>query len=424
VEVVVPGRGTVAVPPSVLEMGAPDRVSESCIVRGTPGETPGPTQHAGVPVFRVLEHVEVESFGYLTIPRPNGTVAYLPAGYFEGESPFEGCRYALLSVESGLTKFFRPPLAGKPEDVNAEDNIVTVSGEALVVGVHQGRVVEVQVTPSTTSTSTGSLVQFTATVVGGGDFNFVWTFGDGSTAEGETVPHAFAGSGTYQVRVTATGTGGEESGGESGPVEVVVGNPPITAQPGPTTTPRPPVKKPTGAAGKGRDGRGGKGSKPAPSGGHKKNPKNDSSAQRSESPAGRSHSDDSAEPSAAPTSVAPEVPTTLPPSAPLPLPEEPSTTAPEGEAPAESAAPTARTPSPSPPPTTKGELVEGRLVGDDLGPTTLEEAVGGPSEGEGSRSAPGAVGEGGVGVPVGALIVVALLAGGALFEWRRSRPTS
>jgi PKD domain len=400
------------------------------MLRALPGETPGPSEHRGIPVGDALAEYapEVETFGYLTIPRPKGTVAYLPLSWFEGESPFEGCESALFSVDSGITKFFRPPLRGNPDDVNAEDNIATPPGEALVVGVHNGNVVEVQVSPPTTSTTTGAPVEFTAAVVGGGEFSFVWTFGDGTTGEGETVTHAFSGSGTYQVRVTATGTGGDESGGESGPVEVVVGNPPTAEAPGATatTTPQPPTKKPKGAPGKGREGRGGKGSKPAPSGGHKKKKgKAESSARRGGSPTGRSHPDDSAEPSVPPpTSVVPEVPATLPPPAPLPLPEEPSAPTSEGEAPAESVAPTAHTPSPSPPPTAGGELVEGRLVGDDLGPTTLEEAAGGSSEGEGSRSAAGAVGNGGVGVPVGALIVVALLAGGALFEWRRSRPGS
>lgn len=81
-------------------------------------------------------------------------------------------------------------------------------------------------------------------------------------------------------------------------------------------------------------------------------------------------------------------------------------------------------PTPAPPSPPAGELVEGRLVGDDLGPATIAEAVDGSTEGEGSRSAPGAIGKGGVGVPAIALMVVALLAGGALFEWRRSRPIS
>jgi hypothetical protein len=69
-----------------------------------------------------------------------------------------------------------------------------------------------------------------------------------------------------------------------------------------------------------------------------------------------------------------------------------------------------------------GELVEGRLVGDDLGPEKLAEVVGGSPQGQGSRSAAGAPDDGGRSVPTVALIVVILLVGGALFEWRRGRP--
>jgi hypothetical protein len=415
-----------SIPSSALTPTAEHLVSEQCVLRGRPGDAPAPTTHGGLPVAKALEtYAGVTSFGYLSIPRPNGTVAYLPEQYFYEPSPFEGCKFPTFSYDEGSARFFRPPLAGDANDVNAEDFIATVSGEALAVGVHEGKVVEVQVSPPSASTLAGSPVQLTAAVSDGEvseTFTYAWSFGDGTTAEGESVTHSFAGSGTYLVRVTAHGSAG--SGGESGPVEVVVGNPPTTAQPGATTTPQRPTKTPKGAPGKGREGRGGKGSTPAPSGGKKKKGKDDSSARRGGSPAGRSHPRDSPEsPTPATSPLAPpEVVPTLPP----PPPVEPS-----GGGPAEpprccsAGSPPEGSPlhSPSRPSTTEGELVEGRLVGDDLGPATLEEAVGGSSEGGGSRSAPGAVGKGGVGVPVGALIVVALLAGGALFEWRRSRPS-
>ncbi len=428
ISVTLPGGVTRSIPSTALPNDGGGE-GEICVLRGHPGEEPPPTTHGGLPVAEVFEAAGVSpSFGYLSIPRQNGTVAYLPHEYFYGESPFEGCKFATFSYD-GNTKFFRPPLAGDPNDVNAEDFIATVSGEALTVGVHEGHVLEVQVSPSTTSTTAGTPVQFTATVVGGGEFDLAWTFGDGTTATGASVGHAFSGVGTYLVRVTATGTGGDGSGGESGPAEVVVGDPPTTEAPGATTTPRPPTTAtPTGAPGKGREGRGGKGSKPAPGGGDKvrkpKQSKDDSSPQRAASPASRS---------ATHATEAPSTPTSSPPSelpgSPPPTPEEPS-----GEGPAEpprccSAGPSpdgSLRPSPSPSQaqqsTPEGELVEGRLVGDDLGPATIGQAVGAGAEGEGSRSAPGAVGKGGVGVPAIALAVVALLAGGAFFEWRRSRP--
>src|ERR1700743_2242515 len=212
-------------------------VRGECEYRGRAGETPQASACSGLPALTALEEAKIGSFGYLTLPRSKGTTAYLSAEELERPSSvFEGALPPLFFAAERATRFSRPPKIGDPDDVNAEDNIATVAGEALVVGVHQGHVVEVQVTPSTTSTSAGSAVEFTAAVVGGGEFTFAWTFGDGTTAAGESVSHSFSGSGTYQVRAIATSADG--SGGESGPAEVVVGNPPTAAAPGATTVPQ------------------------------------------------------------------------------------------------------------------------------------------------------------------------------------------
>ena len=311
-EVVGPGVSGF-IEPAEMQKEAEGVVERTCGLRGQAGEALQQNGCTGLPVATALERVGAESFGYITLPRTNGTTVYLsekeieePTTVFEGDAP------PLFFVDKPATRFFRPPKAGDSDDVNAEDSITTQSGEALTVGVHEGRVLEVQVTPSTTSTTAGSSVQFEAAVVGGGEFNFAWTFGDGTTATGQSVPHAFTGVGTYLVRVTATGTGGDESGGESGPVEVVVGNPPTTDAPGATTTPQPSTATPTGAPGKGREGRGGKGSKPAPSGEHKapkpKQPKDDSSAQRGASPKNRSPTHASEAPQTPTSSPPPELP--------------------------------------------------------------------------------------------------------------------
>jgi hypothetical protein len=387
-------------------------------VRAHPDEAGSEFTRTGLPVKAALEQV-VGDYGYLTISRPNGTTSYLPAEWFQDPSSFEGGTLAVFSFEEGSTHFVRPLLEERPDDVNAEDNIATVSGEALSVGVHQGHVVEVQVTASTTSTTAGSPVQFTATVPGGSDFTFSWTFGDGTTATGESVSHAFSGSGTFQVRATAVGE--DESGGESGPVSVVVGNPPTTEQPGATTTRQPKAKKPKGSPGKGREGRGGNGSKSSSSGGKNKG-SNDSSAQRGDSPAGWPHSPGSSKSAAPSPSPVPLPEATAP--MPVPAPVEPSG-GDSAEPPRCCSAESPPDGSPRPSPSSgspEGELVEGRLVGDDLGATSIEEAAGGSAAEQGLSSAAGAVGSGGAGVPVVALIVVALLSGGALFEWRRSRP--
>jgi PKD repeat protein len=400
-----------------LEATAPGLYEASYVIRSTLGEAGQSVTRRGMTVQRALEQAEVTSFGFLTVPRPDGSTVYLPALDFAEPSPFEGGKFAVFSVDSGSTRFLRPLLAGDASDINAPDNIATVSGEALVVGVHDGDVLAVQATASPTSTAVGAPIQFTATASGGlpGEgFNFEWSFGDGSTAVGETVSHTFAGSGTYEVRVTAAGTAG--SGGESGPLDVVVGDPPTTAQPGATSTPQPQPKpkrkKPAGADGTGgHEGRGGTGTRSRHGGGGRRDAAR-SPTQRRE---GSASSPDSSEP-AAPATTTPEPVT---PAAP-PAQDEPSHPTrkdggrPQGEGRTDHVAPRSGTAA--------TETVEGRLVGDDLGPVAPEEAVGGSSPGQGSRSAAGAVAGGGIGLPVVALIVVALLAGGALFEWRNGRP--
>jgi hypothetical protein len=421
VEVVGPAGSLGTVDPAAMRLGAAGTVEGDCGLRGRPGETPQQNGCHGLPVLTALQRLGVTSFGFLTVPRSNGTTAYLPARDFEEpESVFEGGIPPIFFVDSAATRFYRPLLAGDGDDVNAEDNVATVSGEALTVGVHDGNVVMVQASASPTSTTIGSPVEFTASVAGGlpgESFSFDWTFGDGGSATGESVSHPFAGSGTYEVRVTAVG--GEGSGGESSAVDVVVGNPPETASLGAAAPEEPQAQKPAGAPGKDGEGRGGKGSKStsgkpaAPKtrrGSHARTRSTDSHRTR---PGSRSPSPSvtaQPEPSASPTPVPPSSPT-----------EGAPASGAGGDRPGAAATRSPREPGTAPA-AAAGETVEGVLVGDVLGPASLEDTTAKALGGQGSRSAPGALGEGGVGVPVGALIVVALLAGGALFEWRRSSP--
>jgi len=398
--------------------------STTYLLRATPGEAGQPTARTGMPVGKVLAEsgVPFDGSGYLTIPRTNGTVAYLPGEDFREPSPaFEGGKPAVVSIDGAGTRFLRPLIASKADDVNAEDNIATVSGEALTIGVHGGEVVGVQVTASPTSTAAGDPVRFAAVASGGlpGEtFSYEWTFGDGTTASGESIAHAFSGSGTYEVRATALGS--EESGGESASAAVVVGNPPTAAGPGAATTTQP-TGKPTGAPGKGHGGRGGKGGQPSGAGAGRRHR---SPTARGAAPADRSTASE-ASPAPASPALEPPAPASTPlpeapPTVPLTAPEEPSggdLAEPPGCCSAKS--PPDGSPSQSP---SQGELVEGRLVGEYLPPAASEAAAAGPPAGQGSRAAAGAVGSAGAGAPVVALIVVALLAGGALFEWRRSRP--
>jgi PKD repeat protein len=52
-------------------------------------------------------------------------------------------------------------------------------------------------------------VSFNAAALGGaGNYTFAWTFGDGQTGIGQSMPHDYTASGTYQVQVTAADSAG------------------------------------------------------------------------------------------------------------------------------------------------------------------------------------------------------------------------
>lgn len=431
VQLSVPGGGQVFVAADELQPGAPGTIEpQPYTVRVRPGEAGEEVARGGLPVRALIERAGVDpgSIGYLTVVRPDGTTAYLPGSDFAEPSPFEGGKPALVSVDVASTRFFRPVFGG--EDVNAEDNIATASGEALVVGLRQGNVLKVEASAKPSSAAAGKAVRFSASASGalaGEQVTFRWSFGDGASAAGATVSHTFSGSGTYRARAMAVGSA--ESGGESGPVNVVVGEPQQKSKSG-SAGKKNGAKSKSGAGGpSGKGGEGsGKGSKAgsgngagtAPGGGAADGTSNGSSSGTGAEtgtglPAVRE-----------PSTVAPS---TVTPTAPLPLPQElaapPQAPAPEEPPPA----PAQEEPRLQQPPATAplaGETVEGLLVADSLGPLSaaeLAEAAGSAA----SQSAPSAAADatsGGASVSLAALIVVALLAGGVLLEWRAPRRRS
>ena len=66
------------------------------------------------------------------------------------------------------------------------------------------------VTPNT-AVVTNQATHFTATATSTSALNYVWNFGDGSTATGSDVSHHFAAPGVYVVTVTATDAVGQSS---------------------------------------------------------------------------------------------------------------------------------------------------------------------------------------------------------------------
>jgi hypothetical protein len=74
-----------------------------------------------------------------------------------------------------------------------------------------------------------------------GSASLSWSFGDGTTASGATVTHAFAAPGTYEVTVTATDPAGNATG-SSGTVAVAAG--PASSAPSPGATQPPAAEAP------------------------------------------------------------------------------------------------------------------------------------------------------------------------------------
>ena len=198
-------------------------------VRARPGEAGESFTRLGVSLRRLVAEsgADPEAIGYVVVPRPDGTDAYLPGADLAEPPPFEGGLPVLVSADSGCIRFLRP--ATGPEDANGEDNIASC-GASLTIGVRDGNLLTVRASASDPTPDAAETVSFEATAEGAkaGETieGYRWSFGDGTSAEGAAVAHAFTAAGSYKVTVTASGS--EESGGESAPLTIVVGNPATT----------------------------------------------------------------------------------------------------------------------------------------------------------------------------------------------------
>jgi hypothetical protein len=382
--------GTAFLSPQQIREASAAEPSRTYTLRAAPGEADETVARRGLAVRRVLAlgGFDPGGYSYLTVPRADGTTAYLPASDFSEPPPFpEGPVLVWVDVDS--THFFRPVLG--PEDANAADNLATPSGEALRIGLHDGALLHVFATDSNGDPARGETVSFSASASGalpGERLSYRWSFGDGGFAEGGEVTHSFSSAGTYEVAASALGS--SESGGEAAPLRIVVGDPPqhraaAAATPGGT--------KPNRVSGNGTiDGGGGAG--PAgggtPGGGTPGGEHRGPSDARGRGGSSASGSGDGAAPSTAPAAAS---------------------AAAGGAQPAHSATPSSSSPA---------QTVSGVLVADLRSPARSNlPADSGASSGEASSpSAP----PGGAGtVPLAAVLVAALLGAGALLEWRGHR---
>lgn len=333
-------------------------------MRAHPGEAGETFARHGVSLRRLvtLAGSDPGAIGYVVVPRPDGTSAYLPGADLAEPPPFENGLPVLVSADSGCIRFLRP--ATGPEDANAEDNFASC-GAPLTIGVRDGNVLTVRASASDSAPTAGETVRFEAVAEGAKPGEAIsgyrWSFGDGTGGEGAVVTHAFAAEGSYKVTVVATGSA--ESGGEAVPLVIVVGSPVVTG---------------TGAGAKKNNGK----STAHPGKG----------IERGEGVVGGP--------------VLPTAPGKV--AQPAPALTTPATSS-------ESTTSEKRAPESEHRKVAAGRLVEGQLVADfiDAG------EVGSVSSGGSSESVAAAPASGSGAVPVTAILAGLLLSAGAAYEWRR-----
>jgi hypothetical protein len=207
---------------------AADRPAGTYALRA-PGTAATPVAHPPALSVRhlvTLAGASADALTFVTIERPNGSLALLGRGDLTDPPPFPDGP-PIVWMDAGGARYLRP-LRG-PDDANGADNI-DVTGSDLVVGVHQGPLLVVRATSDRRDVRARTAVHFAAEVVSGATVGqalaYAWRFGDGATASGQTAAHAFAAPGVYEALVTVDGA--DDSGGSSAPVRIRVGAPPKT----------------------------------------------------------------------------------------------------------------------------------------------------------------------------------------------------
>ena len=138
---------------------------------------------------------------FLSIERPNGTLAILRRADLADPAPFPDGP-PIVWMDSGGTRYLRP--LRDASDVNATDNIGVTEGN-LEVRVHHGRLLDVRARADRREVPAGESVSLSAEVRG-------------------AVRHSFRRPGVYEAVVTVDGA--DDSGGASEPLRIRVGDPP------------------------------------------------------------------------------------------------------------------------------------------------------------------------------------------------------
>lgn len=204
--------------------GAADVPAGTATLRGEGAAADTIAHPAAVSLPRVLELAGVapEALSFVSIRRPNGTLALLRSADLARPAPFpEGPPLVWLDADS--VRYLRP--VRDDADVNATDNLAT-AGQDLLVRVHQGPLLQVTVRVDPGAPRAGRLAHLEARVEGaqpGVPVRLRWQLGDGTEAVGAAIAHRWRRPGVYAV--VASADGDDDSGGASEPVVVTVGEP-------------------------------------------------------------------------------------------------------------------------------------------------------------------------------------------------------
>jgi hypothetical protein len=206
---------------------AADRPAGTYLLRaaGTAAEPVAHPPALSVRKLVTLAGASPDALSFVTIERPNGSLAMLGRGDLTDPAPFPDGP-PIVWMDAGGARYLRP-LRG-PGDVNGTDN-VDITGGDLEVRVHTGPLLVVRATADRREVRARTTVHFAAQIVSGAGqgLSYSWRFGDGASASGEAVAHAFAAAGVYEAVVTVDGA--DDSGGASAPLRIRVGAPPTAA---------------------------------------------------------------------------------------------------------------------------------------------------------------------------------------------------
>ncbi|MEA2157501.1 MAG: hypothetical protein QOE11_3641 [Solirubrobacteraceae bacterium] len=181
-----------------------DVSSTTYTVRSRPGSATKITL-SGMSVASVLARagIDISSIRKVAVSRVDGSDLVLTRADIQSPPFPEGP--AVISDDGSGTRILRP--VRNSRDVNARDNIVSVSSGPLVLRVDDATSLSVTAKASPTQVRVGGNVTFTASAPnGGGGVTYHWDFGDGATDEGPRVTHSFDIAAEAQVQVTAVGS--------------------------------------------------------------------------------------------------------------------------------------------------------------------------------------------------------------------------